>query len=204
MSRPPALAATPFPHARARPRVSARRVSDTLDPRLTTLAGLALLRANARYWSSVAPIVQEQLNHWHKRASSISDPALRELALGKLGEEGFNAEVAATLATLVPRVHRRPVVKAVVALEILFDYLDGLTESPSEQAPDDGRFLFGAFTDAVCPTLRRSGDYYRDHSHSDTSGYLEELVSTVRFALVGLPGTAKLADLMRRGALRKL
>ena len=199
MSRSSALAATPL----ARPRASHRSSAPgTLDARLSANATIALALANTRYWWSVAPLVREQLSHWHTRAEEITSPSLRALALEKLGEEGFNAEVAATLATLAPRVHRRRVVKAIVALEILFDYLDGLTESPSRACPGDGECLFGAFTDAVAPAVQRRGDYYRHHPCRDMSGYLDELVCTVRFALEGLPGTVKLSDLLRRVATR--
>jgi tetraprenyl-beta-curcumene synthase len=163
---------------------------------------MALLGANVRYWSSVAPLVRQQLGHWRLRARSISDRSLRTLALAKLDEEGFNAEVAATLATLAPRAHRRRVVKAIVALEILYDYLDGLTESPWQRSPADGEPLFEAFTDAVAPSMQGSGDYYRRHPGCDDGGYLEELAATVRFALAGLPSTARLADVMQRSAAR--
>ncbi len=173
-----------------------------LDGRLSAHVGIALMLANTRYWSSIAPLVREQVAHWGGRARAISDPQLRALALEKLDDEGFNAEVAATLATLAPRTHRRRVVKAIVALEILYDYLDGLTESPSSESPQDGACLFGAFTDAVCPAIERSGDYYRHHPQTDASGYMEELVSTVRFALAGLPAATKLAGIFQRTASR--
>lgn len=127
---------------------------------------------------------------------------LGALALQKLSEEGFNAEVAATLATLAPRLHRRNVVEAIVALEILFDYLDGLTESPSGESPDDGYRLFMAFTDAVTPASQPAGDYFRHRYRSDDGGYLDELVTAVREAIVGLPTTIKLTDIMRRSAER--
>ncbi len=203
MSRHPTLAATPLPAPWARNAPGAARTpSRLLGSRLSTQTGLALVRANARYWSAIAPLVREQLAHWHSRAQAISDPQLRGLALEKLDEEGFNAEVAATLATLAPRTNRRRVVKAIVALEILYDYLDGLTESPSPDSPGDGERLSEAFTDAVSPALARSGDYYRHHRRRDRSGYLDELVCTVRFALAGLPGIAKLADILRGAAAR--
>ena len=202
MSRPPTLAATPLPPpwVLRTPRVPA--ASGLLEAGLSAHAAVALVRANARYWSSVAPIVREQLAHWNRRAHAIPDPALRGLALEKLAEEGFNAEVAATLATLAPPVHRRRVVKAIVALEIIFDYLDGLTEAPAHECPGAGERLFGAFTDAVSVTTQRRGEYFRDHPSSDTSGYLDELVSTVRFALAGLPAAARLSDLLVRAAAR--
>ena len=127
---------------------------------------------------------------------------LGALARAKLSEEGFNAEVAATLATLAPRPHRRRVVEAIVALEILFDYLDGLTESPSSGSPDDGYRLFKAFTDAVTPASLPVGDYFRHHCSTDDGGYLDELVAAVRNALVCLPTTVKLTDIMRASAER--
>lgn len=173
-----------------------------LDAGVSLRAGTALLLANARYWTNVAPLVRAQLDHWHGRAETISDPALRTLALEKLEEEGFNAEVAATLATIAPRLHRRRVVKAIVALEVLFDFLDGLTESPSPSSPGDGERLFESFTDAVSPGAPRTGDYYRHHARCDSSGYLEELVGTVRFALASLPSIPQLADTLRGAAVR--
>jgi tetraprenyl-beta-curcumene synthase len=174
----------------------------TIDRRLAAEAGIALLFANVRYWSAVAPLVRKQLRGWRQRALAIEDPVLRELALAKLSDEGFNAEVAATLATLAPRLHRRGVVKAIVALEILFDYLDGLTESPTFESPDDGDRLFRAFTDAVAPESKPAGDYYRHHSRRGDGGYLDALVKVVREALAELPATIKLTDIMRRSAER--
>ncbi len=163
---------------------------------------MALLVANARYWSTVAPLVRRQLHRWRRRAWAIEDPVLGALALHKLNEEGFNAEVAATLATLAPRSHRRDVVEAIVALEILFDYLDGLTESPTGESPDDGYQLFKAFTDAVTPASQPCGDYFRYHRGTDDGGYLDELVAAVRQAIAGLPTTVKLTDIMRASAER--
>ena len=196
------LAASPLVRPAAEPAARQCEQGRLLDRGLAARAGVALARANARYWSTVAPLVREQLARWHSRALAISDPALRELALEKLEVEGFNAEVAATLATLVARAHRRDVVEAIVALEILYDFLDGLTESPSPQAPHDGRALFGAFIDATSPAFERGGDYYRHHPCADESGYLEELVDTVRSALATLPGTSILAEAMQSNAMR--
>ncbi len=105
-----------------------------LDHRLAARAAAALLLANIRYWSSVAPEVHRQLSRWRRRAELIDDQALRALALAKLSEESFNAELAATLATLVARPQRRAVIEAIVTLEVLFDFLDGLTESTTRAA----------------------------------------------------------------------
>ncbi len=207
MSRQATFAASPPRHSQASPAAAAiaqppAAVRPTIDSRLAAQACVALLVANARYWSTVAPLVRRQLHRWRRRARAIEDPVLGALARQKLSEEGFNAEVAATLATLAPRSHRRGVVEAIVALEILFDYLDGLTESPTGASPDDGYRLFKAFTDAVTPAAQPVGDYFRHHCDPDDGGYLDELVAAVRHALAGLPTTVKLTDIMRRGAER--
>ncbi len=121
-------------------------------------AGLALALANARYWTTVAPIVRAQLARWEQVAGSISDPALRGLATGKLRDEHFNAEVAATLATLAPRPQRARVVEAIVALQVLYDYVDLLTEQPADSGPTiDGRALLAALHNAVTLDLARAG-----------------------------------------------
>jgi tetraprenyl-beta-curcumene synthase len=168
---------------------------------LSTRAVLALAAANVRYWPTVAPVVREQLRHWRARAATIADPRLRSLALAKLAGEGLNAEVAAMLATLAPRAHRRPVVKAIVALEVLYDFLDGLTETPASEAAGDGALLFRAFTEALSPSTERTPDYYRLRAAGD-GGYLQELVATVRFVLAGLPATVKVAEVLRENATR--
>jgi tetraprenyl-beta-curcumene synthase len=166
--------------------------------------GLALAVANARYWTSVAPIARTQLRRWEQRARQIPDPALRELALAKLRTERFNAEVAATLATLAPRAQRARTVEAIVALEVMYDYLDGLTEQPVADPLRSGRRLFRAFTDAVAKTSgasARSGYYFRDH-RADDGGYLAALSAATSAALAGLPAWSAVADTALQSAER--
>jgi hypothetical protein len=136
--------------------------------------GLALLRANIRYWWSVAPVVRTQLGRWERRARAIEDPVLRELALSKLGEERFNVELAATLATLADRPHRRAAATAIVALQVAYDYLDLLGERLTPEQ------LAGL----------RDG------------GYLHELVETVRLTFTQLPAAAQTGDLLLRAVQR--
>jgi tetraprenyl-beta-curcumene synthase len=165
------------------------------DRRLTARALLALAVANARYWPGVWPIVQAQLRGWERRAAAIEDPGLRTLALEKLHGERFNAEVAATLATLAPRALRPAAVEAIVALEVLYDYLDGLTEQPSQDPLADGDALFDAFLDALDVSGRAGDhDYFRHRSGRDDGGYLRELSTATRAALRRLPATVAVAD----------
>jgi tetraprenyl-beta-curcumene synthase len=188
-------------------------VGGALGPTRTARAGGALLLANARYWSNVAPLARSQLARWERDARAIPDPLLAAVACGKLRAERFNVELAATLATLAPRGPRRVrAVAAIVALQVAYDYLDALTEQPtaaqlsaqtlSADPSDDARRLHRALLDAVAPADESHEDYYEGLRHSQDGGYLRELAQTVRSALGGLPGAGAIADVARRAAER--
>jgi tetraprenyl-beta-curcumene synthase len=159
--------------------------------------GAALMVANVRYWSTVAPIVRGELRRWRKRANEIADPGVRSLALAKLDGERFNAEAGAMLATLAPRVHRRDAAEAIVALQVLFDLLDGMTERPLKDPLGDGERLFAAFTDALRPHPRRSSQ-----CSGEAGGYLQELSDAVSSALARLPACDSVIDLAAASAQR--
>lgn len=153
----------------------------------------ALALANLRYWSGLAGLARAQLAHWQAQAQAIEQPALRELALAKLREESFNAQAAAVLATLAPRAHRPEVLRAIVALELLFDCLDGLTERPHAEPLAESERLFAVYlaaTDLDAP-LPSSDD-----------GYLTTLAIAVRTALANLPAWQAVAPVARECAAR--
>jgi hypothetical protein len=172
------------------------------DRRFVARAALALVTANVRYWTGVAPLVRGQLRHWQWRAQSIPDPALRRLALANLASEGFTAEAAALLATLAPSRHRGQAVEAIVALEVMFDYLDGLTELPASDPLGEGHGHFRVFADALDPPF--SGSRKSDGDQREDAGYLDELQQTVRSRLALLPATAAVTDVWRRSAARAI
>jgi tetraprenyl-beta-curcumene synthase len=163
-------------------RASAVRVFARADRALLARAAMALVLANVRYWATVAPLVRVELKHWRLRAAAIADPDLRELAVRKLDRESFNAEAGAMLATLAPRAYRRDVVRAIVALQVLFDLLDGLTEQPLNDPLADGERLFVPFMAAVRGEPGRSA---ADRGAQD--GYLWELSEVAGGAVAGLP-----------------
>ena len=165
-------------------------------------AGIALLLANVRYWATVAPVVRAQLTRWERRAQAIGDPFLRRLAISKLRDERFNVELAATLATPAPRAHRKRAAEAIVALQVMYDYLDLLTEQPLSDPLPDGRRLFAALIDALTLAKKPRGDYYPHDLRSRDDGYLEELVKTTRDALARLPGPAAVVEVAQRSARR--
>lgn len=142
--------------------------------------------ANLRYWRYVAPEVRRELKRWSGRAAQIGDRHLRELAIEKLQVEHFNAEVAATLATLVPEAHRSRTIEAIVASEVLYDYLDGLTEEPTTEDPlESGCRLYRGFTaifDGATADRPATERFVRDDG-----GYLDELSTTAGEAIASLP-----------------
>jgi tetraprenyl-beta-curcumene synthase len=172
------------------------------DRLLAARVNVALLLANARYWSTVAPLLRTQLNHWWTRAEAIPDATLRQVALTNLREEGFNAQATATLATLAPREQRKPVVQAIVGLQVLYDYLDSLIERPLTDPLGEGRQLYRAFLDAVILGRTTPDDYYPPTHESHDGGYLRELVGVVRGALMQLPSHAAIAEVLARVAER--
>ena len=192
-----------------------RRITPVFgNRRFVVRAAWALVLANLRYWTSVAPIVRDELSRWERHAQAIDDPELRALALEKLRREGFHAQAAAMLATLAPRRQRRDVVEAIVALELLFDYLDGLTERPSADPLGEGERLFEAFIDAVTVSGDSSGSLdaaaardggsrkFFEKSDSACGDYLEELSRSGGSAIARLPAASAIADVAQRTAAR--
>jgi hypothetical protein len=137
------------------------RSSEALcNRRLAMRASVTLAVARVRFELTLARCVRLELARWEAEAQRIGDPAVRALALSKLREEGFNAKAAAMLATLAPRRHRSTVARAIVALEVLYDYLDGCSETVREADKHDGslanpieagRELFAPLLAAVLP-----------------------------------------------------
>jgi tetraprenyl-beta-curcumene synthase len=172
------------------------------DHPLTVRLSVALVFANARYWGTVAPLVRTQLDYWTLRAETIPDPALKEIALVNLRDEGFNAQATATLATLAPREYRKPVVQAIVGLQVLYDYLDSLIERPLPDPLGEGRQLYKAFIDAIVLDGAPRGDYYPPSHESADGRYLEDLVGVVRSALTQLPSQNAIAGVSAYAAGR--
>jgi len=101
----------------------------------------ALAVANARYWLTVHRVVRRELERWRAHAQTL-DGDRRAIALGKLADAGPHALITATLATLTPRPHRERATIAIVALEVMYDYLDAATEQGVDL--HTGRELYAA------------------------------------------------------------
>ncbi|MDO8209658.1 DUF2600 family protein [Conexibacter sp. CPCC 206217] len=157
---------------------------------------LLLATMLARYWLTVFPLARRALRGWAAAAAAIPDPELRRLAQHTLQNEHLNAEGAAIFATLAPWRRTPALVRAVVAYQVLYDYLDTITETPAPRT-DDARQLHRALLDALDLEATPS-DWYALHPNRDDGGYVAALVTACRAALSTLPAY----DQVRPSALR--
>lgn len=140
------------------------------------------------YWLTIFPAVGSELSRWRRAAAAIPDPALRRHAIGKLDEEHLTAEGAAAFAILVPRRRRAGLVRACVAFEVMYDYLDALTEA--HPTLENNRSLHRALRAAVDVRSAIPDDLYALHPHHDDGGYLTQLASSCRHELAQMPREA--------------
>jgi tetraprenyl-beta-curcumene synthase len=157
--------------------------------------------AAKRYWLGVFPHVQREAAHWRRRAEEITDPVLRRAALANLRTGRLHLDGAAAFAAFAPERHRAAVVRAQVALQVAYDYVDTLAEQPCSEPMRNGDQLhrvLGAALDPTGPLI----DYYAHHPRSDDGGYLQGIVDTCGSALRELPSYAAVVACLRRAAER--
>lgn len=157
--------------------------------------GLAQAIAFARlawcYCTTVSQLVERELDRWRRRAQAIPDPDIRGHALAKLRDAGSHAWLNATFASSAPRAHRREAVVASVALEVLYDHLDTLSERAGSLA--QARTLLEPFArvfreDVPAPPDETDGAYVRD------------LALAARASFRALPASAAVAPVAARVA----
>jgi len=147
---------------------------------------VAVMDAGLRYWLTVYPLVRRNRRRWRRRAAAIPDPVLRRIALDTHRAEGGNLEGAAAFAAFAPLRRRASVVRASVAFQAAYDYVDSLAEQPSPTPFSNGRALHEALRVALCPGAPHAA-YYRHHWQADDGGYLRLLVDACREAMRQLP-----------------
>jgi tetraprenyl-beta-curcumene synthase len=156
----------------------------------------ALFAVAARELTWVVPNVAREVRRWQTIALRAPDLVLREEAMLTLRRERLNTEGAALFAIL-PRRRDRELLRVLAAYQITLDYLDTISERPSDDPLGNGRQLHLALTEAVDPGGPIS-DYYRLHPQRDDGGYLRALVTRCREGCMTLPAFAR----VRARALR--
>lgn len=150
----------------------------------------------------IFPVVRRELAAWKRRAAGIPDDELRLQALSSISSKAFHCMGGSVLA-LENLASLEELVKAIVAIQTVSDYLDNLCDrasqssiwanDPSMEAARKGFLscmsLHEAFRCAVDPT-RPLTPFYRLYpvAHPDgDGGYLAGLVEASREVLRSLP-----------------
>jgi tetraprenyl-beta-curcumene synthase len=155
--------------------------------------------AAARYWLGVFPAARASQRRLLAAAEAIPDPLLRADALASHHEKGSNSEGLAALAVLAPAGRRAAVARSLVAYQLMLDYLDGVSERPSDDPLANGLRLHEAFDVALDPGAAQA-DYYELAPGHDDGGYLRLLIETCRAPLSELPSYPVVRDSLLRQA----
>jgi tetraprenyl-beta-curcumene synthase len=157
-----------------------------------------LARGAARELAWGLPAVSREVHRWRTRARAIPDRPLREDALSALQRKRGQTDGAA-LFSILPAARSLPLLRLLVAYQIMWDFLDSVHERAAE--PRNGVQLHTALVDALDPT-RAPRDYYMHHPWKHDGGYLSELVRVCRENCLRLPGFQAVAPLIATEAAR--
>jgi len=154
----------------------------------------------AGYLLRIGPQARRELARWQARADEIPDRELRWCARQAFAKSG-NMEGAALFAALAPDAHARGALRALVAFQTAYNYLDALSERPSEDPVANAAKLHEALLVALSPGAPHP-DYYAHNPDRDDGGYLTAIVDACRHALAGLPSFPAVAASARGAAAR--
>jgi tetraprenyl-beta-curcumene synthase len=160
----------------------------------------ALASTALSYSFTILPVATRELVTWRVRAGQVPDPVLRDLALRALRKRG-NMLGAALFAVLAPRRRRSEVVRALVAFQSAYNYLDTLAEQPSADPVGNGRRLHNALLLALKPGAGQR-DYYAGYPRRDDGGLLNAMVEACNASVCALPSYELVADPIQRAAGR--
>ena len=162
---------------------------------------LALAGTLGCYWLTIFPLARRELRRWRARAEAIPDPTLRDIAWRTLAQEGLNAEGAALFAMLAPVARRRAAIRLLVTFQVMYDYLDAVTEKPTPDPLPASRQLHRALFVALGGAAPAEG-YFARHPLASDGGYLAELTASCRRIFAKLPGARVTAPHALRAARR--
>jgi tetraprenyl-beta-curcumene synthase len=107
----------------------------------------------------------------------------------------------AALFWTLPRRRHKHLLRLLVAYELIWDFLDNLSERAAAHGHRDGHQLHLAISEAIDPSAQPS-DYYRHHPWHDDGGYLRGLVLACQQSCRSLPSYPEVRDVALREARR--
>jgi tetraprenyl-beta-curcumene synthase len=146
------------------------------------------------------PTVAHETRSWRTRAAQIPDPAIREDALSAIAHKRGHIDGAALFWT-IPRIRCPDLLRLLVAYQIMWDFLDEVSERGAVAGETNGRQLHLALVDAF-DHHQLVHDHYRWHPWREDGGYLRALVETSGESYNRLPSHAAVGELVTRDARR--
>lgn len=143
------------------------------------------------------PRVNRELQGWEKQARSCQHPELRRQALASMHAKKFHCQGGSIFATRTPRATRPRLVRAIVALQTISDYLDNLCDRAGIQDEAAFTYLHQSFCEALAPYTSGT-DYYARYPYREDGGYLQHLVGACQEALAGLPSYPRVEEEAQR------
>lgn len=139
----------------------------------------------SRFVATVLPEVDRELDRWRVKIGECPQRELAEQAASSIRLKRFHAQGGSVFA-ITARGYRRDLVKFIVALQTISDYLDNLCDRAGCQDRHAFRLLHEAFLCGVDPA-REVPDFYRLYPYGGDGGYLRHLVEDCRSVLRTLP-----------------
>lgn len=158
-------------------------VADPLPLRASQLRALVAATARELIWGRA--VVSREIRHWRIAAEQIPDPCIRAEALDVLARKRGNTDGAALFWTLTSQ-RDLSLLRLLVAHELIWDFLDNVSERGAHVGQHNSRQLHLAIVDSLDPA-RPVADYYRYHPWQDDGGYLRMLVQACRIGVERLP-----------------
>ncbi len=140
----------------------------------------------ARFVLQAFPGVSRDLKNWERAARSCPDAQLREQALSSIKLKKFHCQGGSVFAAWAPNAQRGNLIRAIVALQTISDYLDNLCDRAGVQDEESFRLLHRSFLDSLSPGVKCI-DYYERYPYREDGGYLDSLVSACQNAVSSLP-----------------
>ncbi len=149
-----------------------------------------------KFVTRVFPAVETELDYWRAKAATGTHRELVRQAHASIRHKRFHAQGGSVYALAYGRFNR-DLVRLIVALQTISDYLDNLCDRAGCLDQEAFRRLHESMLVAVDPK-RESADFYDHYPYHADGGYLDALVEQCRRILQTLPSydTVK-ADVVR-------
>lgn len=134
-----------------------------------------------------------ELARWRRVALEIPDPGIRRDALLVLRRKRTHVHGAA-LFSILPRRREPELLRLLVAYELIWDFLDNLSERAAGAGYTDGQALHSAIVEAIDPGSPVS-DYYACLPWKEDGGFLRSLVVVCHECCAGLASYSSVREL---------